>query len=299
MMEEVLQCPVTHKPLRLMTEEELNKVNERIRSGQFYFQGRAQVKFELKAALVTIQHTYIYPIIDDIVLLKKGTSIVPKNRTENPEMRITEEHTEAFYNQLGLNELGEFQKVKAQESGELPLDAAELKRLAMLLPKTGRNLLTLAGAEADHIHNLRFGKTFDQVFHMDDDMLGLLRLKAVLRNDTRLLYVDKTKLPFKEGEVDALFAFDLVNESEKETQNELYEGLKSILSAQSGAVLLYAEDKKSFLLNKHKTARKLSKLKPWKKDKTPEIHFHPVNSTAMGANQAPIVTKTSLGSQFS
>lgn len=86
-----LICPFTGRNLRLLSEAELSDVNAKIVTNELFFYPGAQVKKPLKRALVTEHQTYIYPILDNIILLKKETAIVAKNRTENYLKRVSDQ----------------------------------------------------------------------------------------------------------------------------------------------------------------------------------------------------------------
>ena len=65
-----------------MNKRELSAVNDKITNGELYFYPGVPVEEHLKKALVTEHSTYVYPIFDEIICLKKETAIVPKNRTQ-------------------------------------------------------------------------------------------------------------------------------------------------------------------------------------------------------------------------
>lgn len=73
---DILCCPATHMPLRLMPAAQLAKLNEGIESGQLKFRDDRQVGERLEQALMTEDERLAYPIRDDIPLLLEEYGIV-------------------------------------------------------------------------------------------------------------------------------------------------------------------------------------------------------------------------------
>ena len=72
---EILICPETKQPVRLMSAAELAKLNERIRGGQVRNRGGAEVKTELVEALVREDGRIAYPVDDGIPVMLMDESI--------------------------------------------------------------------------------------------------------------------------------------------------------------------------------------------------------------------------------
>ena len=72
---EILICPETKQPVRLLDAAALAKLNERIRSGQLRNRGGAEVKQELVEALVREDGRIVYPVDDGIPVMLIDESI--------------------------------------------------------------------------------------------------------------------------------------------------------------------------------------------------------------------------------
>lgn len=72
---EILICPETKQAVRLMSADELAKLNERIRSGQLRNRGGAEVKIELAEALVREDGRVAYPVDDGIPVMLVDESL--------------------------------------------------------------------------------------------------------------------------------------------------------------------------------------------------------------------------------
>ena len=72
---EILVCPETKQPVRLMTGDELARLNERIRGGQLRNRGGGEVKQELVEALVREDGRIAYPVDDGIPVMLIDESV--------------------------------------------------------------------------------------------------------------------------------------------------------------------------------------------------------------------------------
>jgi len=66
---DIICCPATHMPLRLMPEALLERLNARIETGQLKHRDETLVTERLEQALMTDDERLAYPIRDDIPLL--------------------------------------------------------------------------------------------------------------------------------------------------------------------------------------------------------------------------------------
>lgn len=72
---EILACPETKQPLRLVDPALLETLNERIRQGQVTNRGGETVTELMDAGLVREDGQYLYPIRDDIPVMLIDESI--------------------------------------------------------------------------------------------------------------------------------------------------------------------------------------------------------------------------------
>lgn len=263
-----------------MTEKELTSVNAQIKNGELYFYTGAPVNIKLTAAFVTANHTYIYPLINNISYLKRQTAIVAKNRTQNHLRRVSESEIGLFYKTYAFGEDNELIK-PSKELQSNPIGQDKIKQLARLLPKGGDYFMSIVTHDVDSIHNLTYGRTFKHYFHMDFSLPRLLAMKDDLPSDTILVLGDFDHLPFANDTVDALFSFDYINNYSKEVQASAYEELKRCLKSDGVSITLYDKSKpmhaNSQLKSDQRSKKALGVIAPWKKVKLPNIFFYPIN----------------------
>ena len=72
---EILICPESKQPVRLMSDAELTRLNERIRSGSLRNRGGSEVKAELTEALVREDGRIAYPVDDGIPVMLIDESV--------------------------------------------------------------------------------------------------------------------------------------------------------------------------------------------------------------------------------
>ncbi len=279
-MEGLMVCPFTKKSLRLMTEKELISFNAQIKHGDLFFYPGAPVNIELKAALVTANQTYVYPIIDNIRYLQRKTAIVSKNRTDNHLRRVPQDEIDLFYKTYGLGVDNSIEK-SSKKLNSNPISQEKVTQLGRLLPKGGECFMSVVTHDVDSIHNLTYGRSFKHYFHMDFSLPRLLAVKDELPNETILVLGDVDHLPFSDSAVEALFSFDYINNYDKEVQSLAYEELKRCLKPDGVSIMLYDNSKPMHASGQLKADQRSKKalgvIAPWKKIKLPNIFFYPIN----------------------
>ena len=294
-------CPFSSRRLRLMSEHELVNVNKRIKSGELFFYPGVQVKKELEKALVTEHQTYMYPVFDRILFLRKETAIVARNRTENALKRLNDSTVQSFENkyQFGINVI----EPEPHHQVEELLSDKEVTMLRRQLSKKVELLVTGCCENADTIHNLIFGSDFEQHVHFDDSIGRLRRVKQELPNSTISVLCDKDNLAFDNERVGAVFIFDLINSLSKESQKEAYQELKRILTEDGNGVALFGANQPNAASSDFKsdvfTKKALGLAAPWKKVKLPNMYFHRVSIPETEKKRGRTTTKTSFRRQFS
>ena len=285
-----------------MSKQELSVVNDKITSGELFFFPGVPVEVKLKQAFVSDNSTYIYPVFDDIVLLKKETAIVPKNRTQNPLLRVSERIVEAFYNHYRLR-----RKDRTSEATDFvsshKIPNTDLNELKKILPRDGGVLVSCCSDTIDLTHNLVFGLKYALYVHFDYSITRLRNLKTNLKDGSLLVLGDHSNLPFQDGKVSSLFSFDDISDYEKSDQKLIYAELKRVLDSSGSSVMLYNQDNKLHTGLSVKSDRFKSKAKsmfqPWKKERNAFVHFHPMKMKTTNTNiEESIVSETSLGGQL-
>lgn len=297
-MDQVLVCPFSLKPLVALADHELVAINQKIQRGELFFQSGAPVSFSLQKAYVSSNRVYLYAEIEGILLLKKTTAIVERNRVVNPLIRFTETLTSRFFASIGLQQTGDMVSPRAELPAEPDLKQDELRGLYTKLPKQGHCLVTAASAEVDELHNLIFGLDYQNHVHLDHNADRLKTVKGKLKPDTQYVLCDYEVIPFENQSIDGYFSFNSIEGADKEAQKETYATLKSALKNDAPAVCLVDENEKNHFEAVYKSDVLSGKLKPWKKSDLPRFYFQKANY-AKGGSSASVSNKRSFGSQLS
>lgn len=72
---EILCCPLTKTLLRILTPEEVQKINERVAAGAVQFESGTQVRDPLQEGLITVDNARIYTVRDNIPVMLVDESI--------------------------------------------------------------------------------------------------------------------------------------------------------------------------------------------------------------------------------
>ncbi len=72
---EILCCPVSRTPLKRLSAERLQRLNQAIEAGQLRYIGGDPVSVPLTEALITEDDKVIYAVQDDIPALLEGLGI--------------------------------------------------------------------------------------------------------------------------------------------------------------------------------------------------------------------------------
>jgi uncharacterized protein YbaR (Trm112 family) len=72
---EILCCPLTKSPLKVVAAEALSRINERIAAGEVRYESGAPVKEALEEALVTVDGQRLYAVKDSIPVMLIDESI--------------------------------------------------------------------------------------------------------------------------------------------------------------------------------------------------------------------------------
>ncbi len=72
---EILRCPVTKQPLSLLSDKQLDNINQQIPSGSVHYADGSVVEQKLEEGLITDNGNHVYRIDDDIPIMLQNRSI--------------------------------------------------------------------------------------------------------------------------------------------------------------------------------------------------------------------------------
>lgn len=84
---DILCCPVTKSPLRLLTENELTALNRAIANGQVLNEAGTRVAAALASGLITRDEKTIYRVDEDIPVMLADEAIATSQLADFPRTR--------------------------------------------------------------------------------------------------------------------------------------------------------------------------------------------------------------------
>jgi len=268
----VFKCPFTHRGLVPLSDRELARINQKVSNEELCFYSGAPVNFELTSAYRSYNYLHIYPVYRGVVLLTKGTTIVPKNRVAKPFHKVHDSDIEAFYAQFGLE-----RSLPYILSTEKQMERHTKQAIAAKLPKEGKIIISANAQSADDILNLSYGLDFKYHIHVDHHIGRLNAIKDELPSTILTVLVESSMLPLSDRSVDAIVDLAVEEQREQEAQVGYYQEVKRVLKGAGVLVKCYnAQDAQKYkkLFNADKLiAKAKSIVAPWANISLPNMYF--------------------------
>ncbi len=97
---QILKCNFTGNDLRLLSSEELASYNALINQQALWHTNGTLVDYKLESALISVDNTYVYPIIKGIVILLADLALVKdKSKIQGESLIADKKLVQDFYNQ--------------------------------------------------------------------------------------------------------------------------------------------------------------------------------------------------------
>ncbi len=251
----ILQCPFTGQELRLLTNEEINNINIQIRAGNVWQADGNAFNTPVKKALISLDSTYIYPIINEIVILLKDLAITSsKEKLSLHKISPDKQLVKSFYDEKGwfADEQGHY------EDGVIFEDFREVTReyikrchdrVNRYLNSEGTYMLDAASGALQFEDYLQYSANYKYRICVDFSFQALNEAKRKLGNKGICVLCDMTNLPFKSNVLDGFVSLNTIYHIPKDEQviaiNELYR----VLMPKGKGVIVYEWFKHSPWMN--------------------------------------------------
>lgn len=272
-MESAFICPFTKDPLELLSEADLSLLNKKIEAEQLFFQQGVPIDFKVNKAYVSANRVYVYPVMEDILMLQKQMAIVDRNQTAHPTRRIREADVVTFHKTMGFGLDGKFVKRDATNVAEPVLTPDTLEYLYRRLDQQGGTLVTMATRHVEWLRQLVLALDYQEHIHLDDDPDRLRSVVGQLSPQTKYVLCDSSYFPLRKHCIDGFFGFSYQHFDSKTAQQECYESLKLALNPEKHHVCLVDKSMKKGLQAAYNADLIASRFKLWKKTPLPRIHF--------------------------
>lgn len=235
---EILKCPFTGSDLKLMSAEEIAAVNSLIESGQILqADGKPMKSSILQKALSTPDGKFVYPIINDIVLLLKDLALVQAG-TQLPGGTLSDDKklVKDFYDNRGWHttDKGDYEDADIFEDLR-PFAQDYIKkchdRVSRFLNPSGTYMMDAASGALQYPDYLQYSANYKYRICVDMSFQGLSECKRKLGDKAICLLCDMTNLPIKDNQIEGFVSLNTIYHIPKDEQikaiTEMYRALKS------------------------------------------------------------------------
>ncbi|MHC5056110.1 MAG: methyltransferase domain-containing protein [Planctomycetota bacterium] len=249
---EVLRCPVTHGPLRLLTPSELRATNKRIAAGRAVHSDGTPVGRPLASGLASRDGTLVYPVEDGVIVLLKELAIQGAigGRNEAPprapggELREEKRQVQRFYDEVGWTRAEGDIFDDAERFEDLRPVAREYihrchMRVNRYLAPGGRFFLDAASGPIQYPEYLSYSEGYDLRICVDISLVALKAAKRKLGDRGAYLLADVTNLPLDSGTMDAALSLHTVYHVPRDEQEDAVRELHRVLRPGASGALVY------------------------------------------------------------
>jgi ubiquinone/menaquinone biosynthesis C-methylase UbiE/uncharacterized protein YbaR (Trm112 family) len=245
---EILRCPLTRRPLRAMTEEELRKLNEGVLAMRVAFRDGTPLAEAVVEGLITDDGEYGYVIQDGIALMLEDSAIPLGANAVKLPVEVNKNSVMEFYNDKGWEELeeGVFGDTLFEDLRPVAREYVQLshRRLTRYLT-SGKFFIDVASGPVQYAEYLEYSEKSQYHVCVDFSLRGLRAARKRLGEKGLYVLGDITNLPFQSGTIDGGVSLHTIYHVQKVKQLTAFEELYRVLRPGATAVVVYSWGKYS------------------------------------------------------
>jgi ubiquinone/menaquinone biosynthesis C-methylase UbiE/uncharacterized protein YbaR (Trm112 family) len=252
---EILKCPITGNAVRTLTEPELADLNSKIALGTV-FQADGQIFGEtVQKGLISTDGAYIYPIINEIILLLKDLAIVDSGeKVIRDTMSADKKLVQDFYNKRGWHTDAEGNYEDAvifEDLREVSKDYLKKchDRVSRYLNPTGDYMLDAASGALQYDDYLQYSAGYKYRVCVDLSFQALSEVKKKLGDKALCVLCDMTNMPFKDNVMNGFISLNTIYHIPKDEQAKAIQELFRVLAIKGNGVVVYEWYKHSVWMN--------------------------------------------------
>jgi ubiquinone/menaquinone biosynthesis C-methylase UbiE/uncharacterized protein YbaR (Trm112 family) len=241
----ILKCPVTSSNLRLLTADEIVLLNQKIEAGRVMQSNGKTFSEHLTQGLINEDDSYVYPIINEIVLLLKDLAI-----TEQPEKMLHETLSDAkqlvqhFYDQRGwhTDAAGNYEDAVIYEDlRDVSRDYIRKchDRVSRYLNPEGTYMLDAASGALQYPDYLQYSANYKYRVCVDFSFQALSEAKRKLGSKGICVLCDMTEMPFRDQVMDGFVSLNTIYHIPKDEQVKAVCELFRVLAPRGRGVVVY------------------------------------------------------------
>ena len=247
-LDEILECPVTKEPLRVLTTEDLERLNQQIAAGTLRHLGGSAVERAISAGFISAGGQLVYRYEDGIAFLLVQLAMVAGDIAEVPVpdelLRKETLDVQGFYAQVGWKKnrdgkyLDEQKFVDGRAVARDYLEKCQL-RVGRHLPPAGRTILDAGCGPIPNPEALHSQGDFETRICTDVSLRALQNARESLGDRGVYLLCDNTRLPIRSEAVDAAVCLHNIYHIPKDRQLTAVEEIARVLRPEASAVIAY------------------------------------------------------------
>ncbi|MBS1973522.1 MAG: methyltransferase domain-containing protein, partial [Bacteroidetes bacterium] len=212
----ILKCPITGKDLKALSQEEISFLNQKIADGRVFQADGNPFTENILQGLVTVDGAYIYPIINDIILLLRDLAVVDsKEKVIQDTISADKKLVQDFYNKRGwrTDEAGNYEDaVIFEDLRDVSKEYVKKchDRVCRFLNPTGTYMLDAASGALQYDDYLQYSANYKYRVCVDLSFQALSEVKKKLGNKALCVLCDMTKMPFKDDVMDGFVSLNTI-----------------------------------------------------------------------------------------
>lgn len=251
----ILKCPVTNQDIRLVNSEELNNLNKGISENEIWQIDGTAFDKKLDVALTTNDGTYIYPIVNGIVILLSDLALT---RSKNLTGKLTHDADKLlvrnFYNEKGwfTNDEGDYEDAVIYEDlRDVSKDYLKKchDRVSRYLNQSGEYMLDAASGALQFDDYLQYSENYKYRVCVDFSFQALTEARKKLGDKGIYVLADMTNMPFKDNVMDGFVSLNTIYHIPKDQQVQAIRELYRLLAKNGKGVVVYDWFKHSRWMN--------------------------------------------------
>lgn len=241
----ILKCPVTGANLRILTDNEITEINNKANSGNLWQADGKPMQSTITNGLTGLDGMYIYPIVNEIVLLLRDLALVDsKEKLLNDVLSDDKKLVKDFYDNRGWHttEKGDYEDADIFEDLR-PFAQEYIKkchdRVSRYLNKSGTYMIDAASGALQYPDYLQYSENYKYRICVDLSFQGLSECKRKLGDKALCLLCDMTNLPIKDNVADGFVSLNTIYHIPKDEQIKAITELYRVLNSGGKGVVVY------------------------------------------------------------
>ena len=241
---EILRCPITRRPFRGMSEDQVRVLNERVTARKVSFRDGTPLLTPVVEGLVTDDGAYGYVIQDGIALMLEDSAIaLLDNGIEGRTAAANKNPVMDFYNDKGWKEVGDgvYEDTLFEDLRPVARDYVNLchRRLTRWLTG-GKFFIDVASGPVQYAEYLEYSVKSQYRVCVDFSLRALQAARKRLGEKGLYILGDITNLPIRSGSIDGGVSLHTIYHVQKEKQLTAFEEVYRVLKPGAKAAVVYS-----------------------------------------------------------